>query len=114
MTGHDREAVEAIGQIDCVARPDDHAIGHGNEADRTERVSDLFEERHDEFGLCRQVRGIRDVAGGRNADHRLPEKLHSRRQALWISLDDFAPVINPSDRAERECHPDDDPDQPVL
>ena len=76
--GHDREPVEPIGEIHGVARADDHEEGHADEADRSQRIRHLLEERNDELGLRRNMRGERDVARGGETEHRLPEEFDVR------------------------------------
>ena len=100
---HDRESVEPVGQVHRVARADDHAPAERDEAEHAERIADRLEERHDEVGLRRQRRREaaadpareeleelhvvrrrdreREVHGGDEADHRLPEELGLRRKA---------------------------------
>ncbi len=111
---HDCQPVQSVGQIDRIAGADNHEIGHDDEADRAERVRHILEKRHNEFGLGRQIGGKRDIAGGRNPDHRLPEELGARRQSLGITIDDFSVVVHPADRAETQGHPKHDPYQAVL
>ncbi len=53
---HDREAVESVGQVDRVARADDHEVGKHDEAPRAERIRHRLEERHDEVGAPGQSR----------------------------------------------------------
>jgi hypothetical protein len=38
---HDRQAVEAVGEVDRVAGADDHEVGQHDEADRAQRIGDL-------------------------------------------------------------------------
>ena len=56
--GHDREAVEAVGQVHRVARADDHEIRQRHEQ-HAERHHDVLEERHVERridgGLRREI-----------------------------------------------------------
>src|SRR6185436_12651248 len=48
---HDGETVEAVRQIDGVARADDHAVSERDESPDAERIRDRLDERHDEVGL---------------------------------------------------------------
>jgi hypothetical protein len=53
---HDRQAVEAVGQVHRVAGADDDEVGQHDEAERAQRIGHRLEERHDQFELGRQVR----------------------------------------------------------
>ena len=48
---HDRETVETVRQIDCVAGPHDHTVGERDEAPDTQWVRDRLDERNDQIGL---------------------------------------------------------------
>ena len=111
---HDRETVEAVGQIHRVAGADDHEVGHDDEAERAERIGDVLEERHDEFGLCRQVGVESDDKRGDDADQRLPRELGSCRQPLRIAPHHFAVVIDPAHGTEAERHHQHHPHGAVL
>jgi hypothetical protein len=52
---HDRQAVQAVGEVHRVARADDHQVGEDHEAEHAQRVADLLEEGHQQAGLGRQV-----------------------------------------------------------
>ena len=43
---HDRQAVEAVGEVHRVAGADDHEVGQRDEAEHAERIADVLEERH--------------------------------------------------------------------
>ncbi len=124
--GHDRESVEAVGEVHGIARSDDHEVRQQHEAEHAERIGDVLEERHDQVGARRQVdveaageplphqhpdlvgrrRGDREreIERGGQADHRLPEVLLPRAHALRIAMDDLAVVVDPADPAETERH----------
>ena len=134
---HDGEAVEAVGEVDRVARADDDEVRQRDEAPDAERIRDRLEERHDQVGLRRQAdaesplstharkqlreRGVvgrrhreREIDRGDDADQRLPEELRARRQPLRIAGDDLAPVVDPADGAEAERDQQHDPDEAVV
>ena len=107
---HDGQTVEAVGQVDRVAGADDDEIGQRDEADDAQRIGNALEEGHDQLGLRRRSRREGEKERGADADHRLPEILPARRQALRIAIDHLAPVVVPADGAEAQGddqhHPD--------
>ena len=102
---HDREAVQAIGEIHGIARAHDHEIGHRDETKRAQRIANLLEKGHDEHGLRRQVGVQGQVRSRHQPHHRLPEKLGSRRKALGVTSHHLAKIVDPSDRPKTDRDP---------
>ena len=72
---HNRQPIQPVRQIHRIAAAHDHEIHEQNEAGHAERNDQMFEKRHDEFGMRRQ-RGVipqidtdrqRDLAIGQGA-----------------------------------------------
>ena len=105
---HDREAIEAVSQVDRVARTYDHKVGEYHKAD-TQRDAGILEDGQDQGGFHCAWR--RDVQEDRctQAEDRLPEILPAARQATGVFLDDLAVVVNPADGAEQQGHDQHDP-----
>ncbi|MNP04422.1 hypothetical protein D3C76_963350 [compost metagenome] len=110
---HDRQAVEAVGQVDRVARTDNHEIGQHDEAG-AQRNAVVLEHRQDQRGFHR--RGGSHIKEDRRAqtEHRLPEIFPAARQATGVLLDDLAVVVDPADGAEQQGHQQYDPDVTVA
>jgi hypothetical protein len=107
---HDRQAIEAVGQVDGVAGADDDQIAQDDEADDPQRIGDGLEEGNDQLELCRPACAQAEVERHQQADRRLPEVLPACRQAPRIAIDHFLPVVVPADAAEAhgddQYHPD--------
>ena len=72
---HDRQAIQAIGQIYCVTGTNDNQAGQQNEGECRERKYQMLEEGHDQFSMRRQAGVLPQV---RRHDHRnngLPQHL---------------------------------------
>ncbi|MNZ28249.1 hypothetical protein D3C78_454750 [compost metagenome] len=106
---HDRQAVEAVGEVHRVARADDDEVGQDHETD-TQRDGDVFEHWHDQGGFDAGRSGHVQEDCCAEAEHRLPEILPAAWQAARVLLDHLAVVIDPADCAEQQSddqhHPD--------
>jgi hypothetical protein len=67
---HDRQAIEAVGQVDGVARANDDKIAQDDKADDPERIGDGLEEWNDQLELCRPACAQAEVE--RDQQDRLP------------------------------------------
>ncbi|KAI3478036.1 hypothetical protein L1887_60088 [Cichorium endivia] len=105
----DRQAVEAVGQVDRIARADDDEVGQDHEA-HAQGNGDVLEHRHDQGGFHAGRGGHVEEDRRAEAEHRLPEVFPAARQATGVLLDDLAVVVDPADGAEQqgddEHHPD--------
>ena len=111
---HDRQAIEAIGEVHRVGGADDDEVGERDEAERAQRVRHELEEWDDQVVQGRNaLREMSEIRGGRQSNDRLPEKLGLGRKPLWIALHHLAVVVDPADRAERERDQKHHPQQPV-
>jgi len=106
--GHDRQAIEAVSQVDRIARTHDHKVGENNKAD-AQRNAGVLEDGQDQRGFHRAWR--RHVQEDRRAqtEHRLPEILPAAWQATGVFFDYLAVVIHPADGAEQQGHDQHDP-----
>jgi len=110
---HDRQAVEAVGQVHRVAGADDNEVGQHHEAD-TQWNAGVLEHRDDQGGFhCAWRRGVQEDRCAQ-AEHRLPEILPAAWQPLGVFLDHFAVVIDPADGAEQQGHQQHHPDVAVV
>jgi len=105
---HDRQTIQSVGEVDRIARTDDDEIGQHHEAD-AQRNLDILQQRQDQRGFDRGLRGHIKEDGGAKAEHRLPEVLPAARQPAGILLDHLAIVIDPADGAEQQRHRQHDP-----
>ena len=107
---HDRQTIEAIGQVHRMAGAVDDEIAQGDETDHAQRIAHRLEEGHDQLGLRRGCGGDAEVDRRRQRDQRGPQILPAARQTLRITMHDLAPVIHPTHRTETEGdeqrHPD--------
>ena len=99
---HDGQAVEAVGEINCIAGADNHQIAKDDKADGAERNGNRLEERHNEVRLLWQIGAIGEIGHRRNGDHRLPEKLGTSGEPLGIPVHHLAVVIDPAHDAEAD------------
>ena len=110
---HDRQPVEAVGQVHRVAGADDDEVGEDDETDHAERIGNRLEEGNDQFHLRRHAGRHAEIDGDDEADHRLPEVLPAAGQPLRVAVDDLLPVVVPADGAEAHGHDQHDPDVAV-
>ncbi|MNG94176.1 hypothetical protein D3C79_531790 [compost metagenome] len=96
---HDRQAVEAVGEVDRVARTDNDEVGQYDEAD-AQRNGDILDERQDQRGFDAGRRGLVQEDGCSQAEHRLPEVLPAAWQATRVLFDHLAVVVDPADGTE--------------
>ncbi|SSM19547.1 Uncharacterised protein [Klebsiella pneumoniae] len=95
---HNRQAVEAVGQVDGVAGTDDNEVGQ-QDIEQPQLRHYVFKERHHQLG-CRGIfpRQIQRE-GHAQGDHRHPEILPAGDQAFGIFAHDFTVIINETDDA---------------
>ncbi|SST10557.1 Uncharacterised protein [Acinetobacter baumannii] len=98
---HDRQAVETVGEVHCIARTDDDEVGQDHEED-AQLDLDALQHRHDQGGLDRGFGSHVEEHGGADAEHRLPEVLPAARQATGVLLDHLAVVVHPADGTEQQ------------
>ena len=133
--GQDGEAVQAVREVDRIARADDHDVREGHESDDAEREGNVRHVRDEEADVLRDVEGeahvvparegVREalarfdgkrqgeVEGRDHADQGLPGELLARPHAFRIMIDDLAVVVDPADGTVAERHEEHDPDEPV-
>ncbi len=100
---HDRQAVEAVGEVDRIARTNDDEIGENHETD-AQRDLDVLQQRQDQRRFNRRLRSHIKEDRRTEAEHRLPEILPAAWQPARVLLDHLAVVIDPPDGAEQQCH----------
>ncbi|MNU31822.1 hypothetical protein D3C71_203500 [compost metagenome] len=110
---HDRQTVEAVSQVDCVARTDDHEVSQHDETE-AQRNAVVLEHRQDQRGFHRGGGGHIKEDRRAEAEHRLPEILPAARQATGVLLDDLAVIVDPTDGAEQQGHQQNSPDVAVA
>src|SRR4030065_45721 len=76
----DRQAVEAVGEVDRVAGTDDDEVGERDEGHRRQAQGGVLEEGNDELGVRGQRGGGPQVGRERGAGQPLPEHFPARRQ----------------------------------
>jgi hypothetical protein len=99
---HDRQAIEAIGQVDGIAGTHDDQIAEEDEADDAQRIGDGLEKGNDQLQLCRPGSRQPEIDRHQQTDRRLPEILPARRQAARVTLDHLLPIVVPTDAAETD------------
>ena len=112
---HDREAVEAVGQIHAVAGKHEHERREQHVADGAERDADAGDVRNQQRVLDGRVLG-RDVERDREPQRadRLPEELRADAQALRVAQDDFLVVVDEADDAEEQRAAEREQHEPVA
>ncbi len=134
--GHDGQAIGAVGEVDRVAAAHDDQIAQHDEAGHAQRITDRFEERHDEvgsggqghahaalqprheqmpdLGVALTRHGESQVERGGHADERLPEVLVARAHAVGVAVDHLAVIVGPADGAETQRDQQHQPDEAVA
>ncbi len=132
---HDHEPVETVGEIDRIARADNHQIRQHDEAPHAERIADRLDERQQQIGARRQAHrqtaahprheqvehahvarfryAERQIHRSKQTDDRLPEILFARRHPARVFVDHLAVIVDPADHAEAERDEHHDPDETV-
>ena len=98
-----RQAIQAIGEVDCVARADDHEVGQHDKT-QAQLQAEVLKHRQNQGGFHRALRGHKEKERGTQAEHRLPKILPAARQPLRILLDHLAVVIDPTNGTEQQGH----------
>ena len=106
---HDRQTVEAVGQVDRVARADDDEVAQHDKTN-PEWNLDVLQQRQNQRGFDRCLRSHIKEDRGAEAKDRLPEILPTAWQAAGVLLDHLAIVIDPTDRAKQQGHRQHHPD----
>jgi hypothetical protein len=82
--------------------------------ERAQRHADGLDERHEEIGLGRHVRGAIQQHRGAQAEHRLPEILPARGQAARIADHELQVIVAEADDAEAHRDAERDPDEAIA
>ena len=103
--------------VGMIARPsspernDQIRLGWQIEIETTREPSN---EQMEELRIRGRRNGKRQIDRGNETDHRLPEQLRARRQALGIAVHDLAIVVDPADGAEAQRDEQNHPDEAVA
>ena len=105
-----RVSVEAVGEIDRVARADDHEIGKGDE-EPAEVEGHVLDNRHDELQLGHALGGNVEEDRSGKPDQGLQEVLAARGHAA--APGELSVVVEPADAAEPKGHRQNHPHEAV-
>ena len=93
---HNGQAIQTVGQVNCVAGTDNHKVGQ-KDVEQPQLRHHVFKERHDQLGGWRIFPGQIQREGHAQRDHRHPEIFPARNQAFSIFANDFAVIIHKTD-----------------
>ena len=93
---HNRQAVEAIGQVDGVAGTDDNEVSQ-QDIEQAQLRHHVFKEWHHQLGRRGVFPGQIERERHAQRDHRHPEILPAGDQAFGIFAHDFTVIINKAD-----------------